>query len=248
MAIGEKLLIYLHIPKTAGTTINRILIEQYGQESVAFLHESNPWSTERLVHLCNKKDRPIQAISGHYPFGIHQLMERPCTYFTYIRNPIELMISMYYYIRRTPVVPTHGQVLKMSFREFAESPAMNYLTMNLQTKYVTGMPGRFNHQTGLQYLSWNPGPYSPDLGLAKEHLRQFFSFVGITEWFHESLTTLGKALGWNKPVPHYRENVTHSRPQVSEVDPYAIQLLTEKNQLDFQLFEYAKTMYRQNTS
>ncbi|MFJ9497480.1 sulfotransferase family 2 domain-containing protein [Brevibacillus centrosporus] len=241
------LFIFLHLPKTAGTSMNTLLVEQFGQDHVAFLHEGNPWSTERLVRLCNVADSPILAISGHFPFGIHQLIDRPCTYFTFLRDPVEMLVSMYYYIRRTPVVPTHEKVLNMSFREFAESPDMEHLTMNLQTKYVTGMPSRFEHQTGYQYLSWDPGPYTPDLALAKDHLERFFSFVGITERFHESLSRLAKVLGWKKDVPLIYENVTPNRPQIPELDPGAIQLLTQKNQSDIQLYAYAKTMYHRNT-
>lgn len=242
------LFIFLHVPKTAGTTMNTLLVTQYGQGHVAFLHESNPWSTERLVQLCNAEDSPIKAISGHFPFGIHQLIDRPCTYFTFLRHPIEMLVSMYYYIRRTPVVPTHEKVLTMSFREFAESPELEHLTTNLQTKYVTGMPNRFEHQSGHQYLSWDPGPYPPDLALAKEHLERFFSFVGITERFHESLTPLAKLFGWNKEVLLCYENATRNRPQVSELDPDAIELLIQKNQLDIQLYEFAQTMSLRNTS
>lgn len=220
--------------------MNALLVNQFGREHVAFLHEGNPWSTERLVQLCNEENSPIKVISGHFPFGIHQEIDRPCSYFTFIRHPIEMLVSMYYYIRRTPVVPTHEQVLAMSFREFAESPDLDHLTRNLQTKYITGMPVHYEHQSGLQYLSWNPGPYSPDLALAKEHLAGYFSFVGTTERFQEGLAPLGKMLGWNEDVPLRYENVTQDRPQVADLDPYAIRLLTEKNQLDFQLYEFAK--------
>lgn len=239
----NKLLIFLHIPKTAGTSIQRIMWDQYTREQVALLNDG-PWLTERLVRLCNEKDSPIKIISGHIPFGIHQLIDRPCSYFTIVRHPIELLVSMYYYILRCPPIPTYQKLVTMNFTEFAESSEMDFLTTNIQTKYLTGMPNRFVHQPEHQYFLWNPGPYPPDLKLAKKHLRQYFAFVGVTEWLQEGITPMCKALGWNRPANLYLENVGINRLPISEIDPHAIEILTKKNGLDFQLYEFAKKLYK----
>ncbi|MGG1664132.1 hypothetical protein [Brevibacillus sp. NRS-1366] len=80
---ADKLFIFLHLPKTAGTSMNTLLVNQFEREHVAFLHEGNPWSTERLVQLCNEESSPIQVISGistkvaYYGLLVCQAPENP---------------------------------------------------------------------------------------------------------------------------------------------------------------------------
>lgn len=158
-----------------------MLEDQYARDQIAYLHDDPSWSTERLVRLCNHPQSTIRVISGHLPFGIHNLIEKPCSYVTFLRDPVELLISMYSYIRSSPVIPTHKKVIQMSFRQFMECGELNDLTSNIQTRYLTGMPRLYVHQPGWQYFSWKPGVCLPDVNQAKEHLKSHFSFVGITE-------------------------------------------------------------------
>jgi hypothetical protein len=79
------------------------------------------------------------------------------------------------------------------------------------------------------------------LTLAKQNLRERFCVVGLTERFDETLLLLKRALGWRN-VNYVRHNVTRGRPRRTSVDAETLSVLQASNQLDIQLYAYAKTL------
>lgn len=238
--MNAQITIFVHIPKTAGTTFNRLLEDQYARNQIAYLHDDPSWSTERLVTLCNHSQSKIRAISGHFPFGLHHQISKPCSYVTFLRDPLELYMSMFSYIQSSPVIPAHSKVIGMNFQQFMECEDLNELTSNIQTKYLTGVPGKFVHQPGNQYFSWNPGTYLPNIEEAKRNLTNDFSFIGITERFHADLIPMARQLGWSRPLQLYYENkAKQMKPSRDSLNPKIIQLLLEKNTMDYELYRHA---------
>lgn len=232
--------IFVHIPKTAGTTFNRMLEDQYARDQIAYLHDDPSWSTERLVALCNHPQSKIKVISGHFPFGLHTLIEKPCSYVTFLREPLELYLSMFSYIQSSPVIPAHPKVIGMNFQQFIACEELNDLTSNIQTKYLTGAPGKFIHQPGQQYFRWNPSNDLPNVEEAKRNLANHFSFIGITERFHSDLIPMARQLGWSRPIQRYYENKAKiMKPARESLNPQTMQLVLEKNEMDYELYRYA---------
>lgn len=236
--MNNPMTVFVHIPKTAGTTLNRMLEEQYGRDHIAYLHDDPSWSSQLLVQKCNHPHSTINAISGHFPFGIHHRLSRPCNYVTFVRDPVELYLSMYSYIRRNPIIPSHSIVKALSFHQFIECQALNHLTHNLQTKYLTGIPGTFIFEDGKRYFNWDPGDIKPNVKRAKENVKNHFTFVGITERFHSDVHVLANKLGWTQPVHVYHDNRSEHRQSRHELSQDTIQLIYSKNQLDVELYHF----------
>jgi hypothetical protein len=66
-------IIFLHLPKTAGTTLNRLieweypLGEMYSVDPVLF-----EWSFARLRRLSKRRLRKTRMFKGHMLFGLHE--------------------------------------------------------------------------------------------------------------------------------------------------------------------------------
>src|SRR5690625_6291801 len=98
----------MHIPKTGGTTLSSIIQNQYNKNVVLTEH----------VDMKIKEIEKSNSLMGHFYFGIHHEFSKPCTYITMMRDPIELIISLYFYIKKTELHPDHTTVNKMSLDEF----------------------------------------------------------------------------------------------------------------------------------
>ncbi|WP_240452177.1 sulfotransferase family 2 domain-containing protein [Virgibacillus sp. YIM 98842] len=204
----DNLLIFMHIPKTGGTTLSSIIQKQYNRNVVL------TGNTDMNVKDIEKSN----SLMGHFYFGIHHQFSKPCTYITMMRNPVEQVISLYFYIKETELHPYHNEVNKKSFTEFINSKEYDF--SNLQTRYFCGGS-------------------SPDLAQAKETINKHFSVVGIAEMFDDSLSLMKHRLGWNN-IEYHKENVNKNRPFKKEIPANYFSNIIQNNTLDLELYKYAK--------
>ncbi|MGM0887582.1 MAG: sulfotransferase family 2 domain-containing protein [Bacillota bacterium] len=206
----DKLFIFVHIPKTAGTTLSRIIEDQYkGNEFWKYSYDY-----QVLIEKANK----MKCVIGHFPFGVHQHIKRPYTYLTMLRDPVERLISLYYFWSEQ----AFGNVQNVSFEEFIDSPIYDANVSNGQTLYLAG---------GL----------TPDLEKAKENLINHFAVPGIMEMFNESLFFIKNECGWN--VNHYQlANKGKTRPAEIPFSKGVLELVKSKNELDLELYQFAKNL------
>ena len=231
---GADTIIFLHIHKTAGTTLHRVIERQYRPEQIWTLDEQNGF--DDLVSLTEAQRARIRMLRGHMEFGLHEFMPATTTYFTLLRQPIERVISFYYFIRRNPnhyhFEPIVNQDLSLG--DFLAT-RQNKMMDNGQTRVLAG--ARNN--------DYPIGACTPDLlALAKQHLRDHFSVVGLMERFDETLLLLKQAYGWRN-VRYVRQNVTTSRPLQADLPPSTLDLVAEYNQLDLELYDYAAALFEE---
>jgi len=87
------------------------------------------------------------------------------------------------------------------------------------------------------------------LEIAKANLREYFSLVGISERFDESLILLKRVLGWRtKDILYVRQNVIRDRPSKGSIDSDILKVIEQHNELDIQLYEFAKQMFEERIS
>lgn len=213
------LLIHLHMPKTGGTTLKKIIRKNYPKQNVFDVYVDRKHLSSRLAELAEKQ---VQCIQGHFPFGVHQFFQQPSTYITILRDPVDRIISEYYFIRSIPWHSLHPKVSNMSLQEYQQSP----LTQNLQTVYILGR--KFG------------SPLSEDdLAQAKENLENYFSVVGITDMFDESLFLMKEQFQWRNTV-YTKANVTNQRPKKHELPEDIRTQIQQNNEWDMKLYQFAK--------
>ncbi|UOE53086.1 sulfotransferase family 2 domain-containing protein [Bacillus sp. CMF12] len=215
----DRILIFMHIPKTGGMTLKRIIKRQY--PDIKILKDITDGKTSEFKKIVSEKE--IQFVFGHLSFGLHMHTSKPCTYVTMMREPIDRVISMYYYVIGKKDHPLHDIVKDLLIEEFIDHPDLKVHTNNMQTKRVLGKN------------SLSPS----DLKQAKQNLEEHFSVIGITEMFDDSVALMKQKFNWND-ISYVRKNQTKKRLSKEEIDPIIINKIKANNELDIQLYNWAK--------
>lgn len=227
---ASPILCFVHIPKTAGTTLNSILTRQYGARRIFTLSNNRPNRLPESFQRMNKKERrTYKVIKGHFPYGFHEFLRgRPYIYMTLFRDPVDRVISHYHYVRRSEEHYIHQKVGE-------DLPG-------LKTYIESGLVSEARN--GQAYMMVGPKVMKKGENvaeIAKEILQKEFSIVGTAERFDESLLVMRAVLGWK--IPFYISlNVTKNKPKRSQIDQETLALIEKHNQIDFELYELADQM------
>jgi hypothetical protein len=217
----NQMLVHLHMPKTGGTTLKKIIYKNYDRNKVFDVYVDRPKLPATLANLTKKQ---VQCIQGHFPFGVHKHFNKKAAYITMLREPIDRIISEYYFIKNIPWHNLHSKVKNMSLVQYQNSLAKS----NLQTRYILGGP--FERELT-----------NKDLEKAKKILVTHFSMVGITELFDESTFLMKETLGWQN-ISYEKANVTKKRLSKKQISPKVIQQIAANNKLDLQLYAFGKKL------
>lgn len=221
-------IIFLHIPKTAGSTLQGLLRRHYRGDAL-YVVDGVTRTVDSLIALSDVEKRRIRMIAGHIPYGLHEHLPQPATYFTLLREPVDLVISYYYYLKREVTHPYHALVNEpdMTLSKFLDLRIDNTIS-NIQTRLLAGKV----------YNEVYEECTAEDLERAKEHLHESFAVVGLTEAFDETLLLLQGVFGWRN-LYYARVNVTRQRPLRAEISPDIYEAICQHNQLDLELYRYA---------
>ncbi|MEM8722327.1 MAG: sulfotransferase family 2 domain-containing protein [Cyanobacteria bacterium P01_G01_bin.39] len=236
--MSSPIVIFLHIPKAAGTTLRDILYRRYEKGHIYELDGQNfVQSIEDFKQLPAKEKDEIRLLMGHMYFGLHEYLSSPSTYITMLRNPVKKVISYYHFISRKSNHPDY-ELIKSQDISLKSYCAMNRANMtNAQTRFLAGEDfSNVNNESKM-------------LEQAKKNLQEHFSVVGITERFDETLILMKQKLGWDSYPYYYRRNtnrnIGYAQLQISE-DTLAT--IREYNQLDIELYEYANELFERDLS
>lgn len=220
---------FMHIPKTAGTTLVELIRQQFKPEEY-FSH------TGRLPEcLTPEVMKPIETarfVRAHQPYNFQQYFPRHPVIITMLREPIARTYSNYVHLR------TYGQDrLSEMGKELGKTDGElisieEFLTLktqsNRQTRYLAGLPFSDNSMSPKSMLL-----------LAKTHLESM-AFFGITERFDDSLRLLTYTFGWNLPTKY--ESLNRSTAK-REMTPELETAIRNANELDIELYNYATQLF-----
>ena len=99
---------FIHVPKTAGTTMLRIIEDRYPPGSVESLYLAPPEDAAARIARIGPETR---IVAGHVDYGYGRHFPRPFRAFAMLREPVERAISLFYFVKREPSHPSHQAVL-----------------------------------------------------------------------------------------------------------------------------------------
>jgi hypothetical protein len=226
---NSEAVIFLHLPKAAGSTLNRLieweypLFEIYSIDPVFFR-----FSWAHLQRLSKTRLRRTRMFKGHMLFGLHAILPQPSTYITVLREPVDRVISAFYFMRSYKLHPLYW---KFRFENWSlEDFVTRSPRENVQCKIIAG-------------AEYNKPCTAEICERAKENLTRYFSVVGLFERFEESLALMKLRFGW-KLQRYSSFNVTRTRPRKADVPQSTIDLIEEKNAFDISLYKCAANIFQ----
>jgi hypothetical protein len=215
VAVSDRsLLVFVHINKTAGTTVRQILRGSYGARhcDVEPWHgpwEDPPFSTPDLRRVRRLYPR-LASIAGHRVTGYEDLEETGTRmrYLTFLREPISMCASRFQY-----------QLDYRKKERVFEDWIRNDWVRDAQTQRIGGTTNAAD-------------------AIATVEKREMF--VGLTERFDESMVLLRALVAPDLDIRYERANVAKSSKIAKELlsDPVTRQMIVEANQADLELYDH----------
>jgi hypothetical protein len=232
-------IIFLHLGKTAGWTLSRVLNRNVSPN----VRIGNPANTPhgflslepiRTFASWPESERArYRLVSAHMVYGLHEHVPRPSAYLTLLRKPVARAISGYHRVLETPTHRLHEAVAArgMPLEDYLTS-GISLETDNSQTRAIAGdVETPFGECT------------DELLQRAFRNVDDHFPVVGLTERFDDLLLVLKRTYGWSNLL-YVRANVTKKKPARDEVPSSTIELIRERNRLDVQLYATAAERFQ----
>ena len=228
-------LLFVHVPKAAGTTMKGYLFAQCRsgrgapsappseglyQEGVyyapfGFFQADGPPAPDYARPYL--RDPALRAVLGHIRYGIHELIPRPAQYLTMLRHPVERVLSLYSFLRADDHTTLRGFLESETYRELD----------NDQTRRIAGVHPPFG------------GVTEAEAERAEANLDAHFVAVGVSERFDESMLLVRHAMGWADPFTSHARNVTPHRLSEADVSADDRRLIMDLNRWDLRLYKRA---------
>lgn len=212
------MLVFIHISKTAGTTVSYILRSSFGLRHC----QVEPWQAksggppfsaydlQRLRRLYPN----LKSIAGHRVRGYVDLGENGTDfkYFTFMRHPLKRHASYFQF-----------KVEEKGLKDlvFEDWVVEREWPRNRQTKAIAGVA---------------------DVDEAIRILKNKNIFVGLAECFDESMVLLKTLMANDLDISYRRVNVAHSKTLAKSLlsTESTRQMLIEANQADLELYNFVR--------
>lgn len=221
-------LVFLHLPKTAGTTLKDVIESVYGADRVAFLKVGRG-ELDEFAGRPEAERRGFDVVAGHLRWDETGVLPG-ARVVTMLREPVDRLVSFYHYASKTPGTELHEAIGRgLSLEDMARGGMLS----------VVG-----NQMVGMLR---DPGAAAlgPAVASAKRNLESCAAF-GLTERFDESVGVFARKLGWPAAAVGKgweSRNVSVGRPSVADLDPSVVSLLKRQCAADLALYDHAAGLF-----
>ncbi len=225
-------LVFLHIAKTAGTSVLRYLSSHIPTGQIMshgdFLHLPGQYIGQEVAAR-------YRVISGHFGYDQVRHLLNSSRAVTFLRDPVERVLSFHQFClhpnmqKRFPVARAAAH---LGLDEFVQStlPEVVEALDNQQTWQIAST---YWYRDRQKHRHWSDQNL---MDAATENLAAF-SLVGLTEYFAEDLRRIGELC--DLPAPHIVPHNLRSPTRLSSTDlkPATLSTLRERLALDMALYK-----------
>jgi hypothetical protein len=223
--------LFLHIQKTAGTSVVRVACNVY--ENFISHYDHHGYKPEAF--------RYAAFVSGHFGYDYAQPLMKSRYSFTFLRDPAERVLSFYYHCLRSD--PDEYTIYRLA----QEKTIDDFLDMALDHQQVRSHI--WNHQTWQLACGWDNIArtsilqYDDDqmISEARAHLAEF-DYIGFTETFDRDMSVILDNLGISFSAEAPRINAGGSKPLPEDLPSSTRDRLRRITEMDQALFDYARSL------
>lgn len=221
-------ILFLHLSKTAGSSLRVALgnnfkaserLEVYVPPGTIKPQPHNPNSIMHYVKNTYSPEvlRNTRFFSAHCFYGMHSIFDQDFKYITMLRDPIERIVSHYYFTTKTNLA------VRSKFKTLED--------------YVEGQTNQHNWMTKMVSGTW-----TGDLDLAKHNIKENIAFCGITEMYNESIELMTKMFNLN--LKNEIRNANKDKKPLGKGDEKIKKRICELHSKDIELYNFAKDLLK----
>jgi hypothetical protein len=233
--------IFIHIPKTSGTSFLTQMNNIFSDNSVFRLTNSD---YESLINVVKTRLTPNQHtcnfVAGHFPFSLLNEISQDLFLYTLLRDPIERVESLYRFYKEQPYncIAHLGLAPNFTFDDFINSnePSLYAQVNNGMSRQLARSPDFFDPCSKFFMCE-------SLFDMAYESALDFISTqnFGLVERLNDSNIILAKILNLNYTIDNCKENVTN--PTSQYLDYKHKDVIISKNKYDISLYQKAIAIF-----
>jgi hypothetical protein len=237
----DEQLFFLHIPKTAGTTLISLIDQHFFSEEIC------PEQLQSKVKKITASDLAnFRLFRGHLDYDLYKLLPKKPLYLTMLRDPLERVVSLYeFWKRNSEGWVANYPIYEEIFREANDSDLFHFVCTHndsIRMEIENNQTRRIVANTRDPLDSYTSQEV---LEIAKKRIAEEFLFFGLVEKFDESLQLLCYSLGW-LPIQSYQKKMVAPTPnKVDNLPTKTREAILERNQLDIALYEFAWNLFQE---